>query len=170
MSHHTTVVNVQNTNIYINSVNAARKKAGLQPLPPGTTVSKATQQLEKMLVNLVNKDWGTQYPDVESAGSDFGFMYPTSELEPGQAPRCVVQQLALDFRNWQLPGTGGTARQIAQTITEELSAQGGVLGTQHGATSINSNEQIDWLVGYASVNISDDTNGYVYVFQAGLEI
>lgn len=170
MSHSTTVNNVTNVNIYIDSANEVLKKAGLKPLPPGTSVSKATQMLETMLRKRVTSEWSTQYPGVDSAGSDFGFMYPAKALQGGSVPKCVVEQVNMDLKNWQLSTTTSTAQQIAQTITEELSLQGGVLGTQHGSTQINSNETIAWLVGYAAVSISSDTDGYVYVFEAGLEI
>ena len=170
MSHHTTVVNVTNNNIFIDSCNAARKAGGLKPLPHNISVSKATQLMKTALVGKVKTAWANQYPGVKLDNQeDFGFMYPASALKPGSAPACVVQQLDQDFKNWQLPLTTDASTEIAQTITQELSSQGGLMSTAFGSVQVNSNETIDWMVGYAQVNISGDTSGYLYVFAAALD-
>jgi len=170
MSHHTTVVNVTNTTVYINSCNAARKAGGLKPLPSDVSVSKATQAMKTALVGQVKTAWANQYPNVNlNNQEDFGFMYPGSALKADTAPACVVQQITQDAKNWGLPLTTDFATQIAKTITEELSSQGGLMSTAFGSVQVNSNETIDWMAGYAKVNISGDTSGYLYVFAAALE-
>ena len=122
MSHHHTTVTVTNINVYIASCNAARHAGGLGPLPPGTKPNAATVLMKTALKNLVSKAWGVQYPDIEPASvvPDTGFIYPMSALTPGVAPACVVDQIALNFQNWGLPGTKATATAIAETVTEEL--------------------------------------------------
>jgi hypothetical protein len=169
MSHHTTVVNATQ-NIYIDSCNAARQANGLTPLPAGTSVSNATKAMATALIAQVTKEWTNVYPSVSlGANTDFGFVYPTSELKPGIAIPCVVNQINMDFKNWSLPGTTDTATDITKTITEELSIQVGLMGTAHGSVQVNSNETIDWMAGYASVNISQGVGGYLYVFGSALE-
>ena len=125
--------------------------------------------MEIALTNKVNKEWATQYPDTTKSGEDFGFFYPTSHLSPGVTPPNAINQINQDFKNWGLPGTTSVATSIASTIVEELIAQGGLLGTQHGQTPVNSNETIVWLIGYAAVNIAQDVGGYLYVFAGGLQ-
>lgn len=167
MSHHTTVV-VNNTNIYIKSVNKVRQEDGLGPLNPGTSVSAATKAMKTQLVGNVLTEFTKQFEGTTPEGPDFGFLQPASGLSAGTAPESVVNQINLDLQNWQLPGTTDTARQMADTITEELSARGGLLGTMYGSLSVNSNENIQWVVGFAIVNIALDVEGYVYAFAAGL--
>jgi hypothetical protein len=169
MSHHTTVVNATQ-NIYVNSCNAARQANGLKPLPANTPVSKATQQMETALVAQVTKAWTNNFPTTTlGSNTNFGFVYPTSGLKPGTPIPCVVDQINLMFKNWNLPGTTDTADQMTETITTELSSQAGLMGTTQGSVQVNSNESIDWMVGYASVNISQGVGGYLYVFAAALE-
>ena len=171
MSHHTTVVNATQ-NIYINSCNEARKAGGLKPLPTDTPVSKATQQMEIALVGKVKTQWTNVFASVTlpAGNTNFGFLYPASGLKAGAPIPCVVDQINTLFKNWNLPGTTDIAKDMTETITTELSSQGGLLGVTNGSKQVNSNESIDWMVGYANVNISQDTAGYLYVFAAALEI
>jgi len=170
MSHHSTTINVTDITVYINSCNAARKADGLSPIPEGTSVSKATQSMKTALMGKVKTAWANQFPGTTlSNQEDFGFVSPASALVAGSAPKCVVQQIQLDFKNWQLPLTTNTPTDITQTITQELSSQGGLLSTAFGSVQVNSNETINWMVGYARVNISGDVSGYLYVFAAALD-
>lgn len=41
--------------------------------------------------------------------------------------------------------------------------------TTFGSVQVNSNETINWMAGYAQVNISTDVSGYLYVFAAALD-
>lgn len=170
MSHSTSIVNVTNTTVYINSCNAARAAKGLKPLPSNISVSKATQTMKTTLEGMVKTDWTNQYPHLNLNNQmDFGFVYPADQLKPGTAPACVKSQINLKLNNWQMPTNTDTAENISETITQELSSQGGLMETSFGSEQINSNESIDWIIGYASVNISKNVSGYLYVFAAAME-
>lgn len=71
-------------------------------------------------------DFGTQFPGVEIAGTDYGYAGPLSALNNGNVPQPVIDQVQNDLSNWDLPLTTDTPTRIAKTIVTELLDQAGV--------------------------------------------
>ncbi|MBO6606410.1 hypothetical protein [Psychroserpens sp.] len=175
MSHNLspTVNHTTNINIYFNSVNAALKVAGLKPIKPGDTVptltQKALSQMEGMLTTKFNKTFpNNQLPN---SNIDGGYMGPLSSVRMGTAPACAVQQIADDFESWGI-SSSGVPTEIAKQVTNHIVNQGGQAGFISGTHQLTSAENLYWMAGYLSINITQHEQGILYVFGAseGLNI
>jgi hypothetical protein len=169
-SSSTTIIQVVNQDTFINEVNSCGGSIGMGPIALGTSISDAAatfnQHLQQKLVTQFNSVYGVALP---GQNQDNGYMGPIANLQPGDAPLCVVNQVTADFSNWNLPGTTDIATRIAEAITQELSTQGGVAGFTQGTLEVSSNENIIWMAGYGVFSIQQSQLGAVYVFGAALQ-
>jgi hypothetical protein len=169
-SSSTTIINVVNQNTFIDEVNAAGGSIGMGPVAPGTPISTAAQQfnahLQSQLVTKFNTVFSVALP---GENQDNGYMGPIQNLNPGDAPQCVVDQVNMDFSNWNLPTTTDIAKRIASTISRELSTQGGTAGFASGTLQVTSNESVIWMAGYGVFSIQQNQLGCVYVFGGTLQ-
>lgn len=172
MSHSSsnTIVNVVNQNVFINEVNAAAPGAGMGPVAPGTPIEKAAQQYNAALVAKLGTTFAAVFGSPLSAeNQDNGYMGPIANLNPGDAPQCVVDQVNMDFQQWGLPGTTDVATTIARSITLHLANQGGVTNYTSGTLQVTSNESIAWMAYYGTFSIEQGELGAVYAFGAALQ-
>jgi hypothetical protein len=165
-----TFITVVNQQTFIDEVNAGGGSIGMGPISPGTPISDAAQKfnqyLQAQLVTKFNAVYGVALP---AQNQDNGYMGPIQNLNPGDAPQCVVDQVSADFSNWNLPGTTDISTRIARAVTRELSTQGGTAGFAQGTLEVTSNENILWMAGYGVFSIQQNQLGAVYVFGATLQ-
>lgn len=168
MSYSKTVV-TNNVTVYVTSANAALKSAGLAPLPDGTSVTKATQALQKALSKMMETSFSHRFKALSLDSTDYGYVGPTNGLVANSTPSCAVQQVKSYFDSNSIPYSDHIVDSIVSSITGHLVNQGGVMGTSTGEQQVNSNESIAWVVGYAAVDLSATESGYVYTFGAALD-
>lgn len=177
MSHSGNVtVENKNTTIYVNSLNAQMKALGLSPVPTGDPVPKLTQTaLGQMRAKLL-ENFGTTFDgvDLPASNHDGGYVGPLSANKAGQAPACVVDQIQADFDSWGLPKNvfpkGEGPEEMAKQISDHISSKGGQPGFFSGTRQITSSEDLFWMVGWLTVNITQDELGILYVFAATVGI
>jgi hypothetical protein len=172
-SDSTTIVNVVNTNIFINEVNNAGQNIGMGPVSPTASIDKAAQQynaaLQAKLLTSYNAVFGSALP---GENQDNGYMGPIQNLVPGDAPQCVVDQVNQDFSVWGLPGSTDIGTVIAKSITLHLANQGGVTNFASGSLQVTSNETIAWMAYFGTFSIEAGEQselGAVYAFGAALQ-
>lgn len=176
MSHNLspTVNHTTNINIYFNSVNAALKVAGLKPIKAGDPVPTLTQKALKQMEGMLVTKFNTAFPNnqLPAGGNlDGGYMGPLSSVKMGTAPTCAVQQIADDFQSWGI-SSSGVPTEIAKQVTNHIVTQGGQAGFISGTHQITSAENLYWMAGFLSINITQHEQGILYVFGAteGLNI
>lgn len=138
---------------------------------PPSNVPQAVQTVLKQAKGAATTTFTQQYPGVTPAGVDAGCV--TNYTPSGGNLQNVVQQMAIDFNNWNLPVAPSAIGDMAETIAEEMSAQLGIAGTAYGAYYLNENQMIDWAVAYGEFVLSspqngEDNNGLIYAFTAAL--
>jgi hypothetical protein len=151
-------------------INMAAMAVGMPAIAPEVPITQAAQQLmQHMQSQLPTKFQGVFGVPLPAQNQDNGYVGPIEDLQPGDSPPCVVDQVKMDFSNWGLPITTDIATRIASTMTRELSVQGGAAGFQQGTLQVTSNENIIWMVGYGAFTITQNELGAVYVFGAALQ-
>jgi hypothetical protein len=168
MSHNASpTVNVTNINIYNDSVNSGLNTLGLSPVTPGQTVPEMTQQALAQMETALKAKFNAAFSGnpLPPSNTDGGYMGPLSSVVPGQAPTCAVQQITSDFTNWGL-SSSGLPTTIASQVTQEIVSQGGGAGFSSGTLQVTSSENLYWMVGYLTINITQTETGILYVFAA----
>lgn len=165
MSTSVTVINVQ-------SMQPSFTAAGLGPIPAGTTADAAVATIQTAFATKLRNNWPSNWPAYVTSQQDQGIMGPWSANLAGTAPPCLVQQITMDFNNWELPVDTSTINDMASQITEEISANGGTTGTFTGRTRIGGAETIYWGVAFGTGAIADNPEemGIIYVFSAQLGV
>ena len=168
---HSTSINQTNVNIYVKQTNMIGAIVGMDQLAPPGTVSQAAQDFEKAVMPKFLDHWNSVHPstNLPSGNIDFGYMGPWSELQPGQVPICVRQQINLDLGNWGLPTAAGAAKRMAQTITQAVYNHGGQAAIAAGTTQAGANQSIDWMVLSGQIYITQEELGVCYLFAAALD-
>jgi len=161
-------VQVTNVNLFVTQMNSAGSLTGMAPLPPGTSVATAAQSYEQSLMKTLTAQFATQFPNATISGTDNGYMGPLSAVQPGQAPPCVVTQVNEDLGQWNMPTTSTIGTTIATAIARGIVDQGGVTNFAHGIVQINSNEIVVWMAGYCVYNVTQNEQGVIYLFMAGM--
>lgn len=170
-SSSTTIVNVVSQDVFINEVNGAGGSIGLSPVEPGTPISQAAQEYNKALVAKLGASFQAVFGvPLPAENQDNGYMGPIANLNPGDVPPCVVDQVNQDFSNWSLPTTTDIGPRIASTITQHLANQGGVTNFASGTLQVASNEVVQWMAYYGTFSIAQGQLGAVYAFGAALAV
>lgn len=159
-------------NLYLRQANGILGAANAGKITGVTTVSAAAQKLEKMLKASLETSFNKDYPtnQLPPGQTDFGYMAPYSALKPGSVPKCVHNQIATVFKNWQLTYTNKVVDQIASTITQSVYNHGGQPGFEKGVTQVSATESIDWEVVVGQINVQPNTLGICYCFAANAAI
>lgn len=167
-------INSNNVNVYLESVNGAMQNLdGPGNLPAGTPVPVITQKALGQMRDLLTAKWPTLFPGVAlpASNNDSGYFGPWTAVVAGNAVPCVVQQIQGDFSAWGLPLDGDTVPStITEQVTQHISSQGGQAGFTSGTFQLTSSESLYWAAGYATVAISQNENGVLYVFAANAQI
>jgi len=82
--------------------------------------------------------------------------------------KTVVSQITQDFNNWSIEADAKAIAMMASTIQREVVAKAGKTGVSYGTYNIDSNQSIDWVVGYGTFQITPENKGLVYGFAAQL--
>ncbi len=168
----TSVTNIQvnDSTTFINQAQAAGTTVGMGTLPAGSTVPQAAHQFEQALMAKLLKDFASTFPSVTLPGSntDNGYMGPFTSAISGTAPQCVVQQVSADFSRWGLPTNTSVPSTIGQTVTNEMTYQGGVPNFSSGTYQVSSSENIYWMAGYSAFDVTQSELGCIYVLAAAV--
>ena len=103
------------------------------------------------------------WPSLTAAGVDNGVV---QDYVAGGSVQCVVDQVTSDFTDWEIDADSKTAKEMANTIAQNVKAQMGTAGSAQGHYSINMNQQIDWTVAYGLFAIGSGKSGLVYAYTA----
>lgn len=164
-------ITVTNNSTAVSQLNNAGQSVGMQPVSENTPVTQAAQQFEQSLMStLTTTQWAKEFPNVTlpATNTDNGYMGPFTSDIVGTAPQCIVTQVGQDFSNWGLPTNTTLPTTIATTVANELVFQGGVQNFIGGTFQVSSNENICWLAGYGSFDVTQSELGVVWVFAAAL--
>ncbi len=158
-SANVTVINVNLLQPVYNSLNMGQ-------IPAGTTPDAATAQILKTLRNSLADNWPTTWPAFDVSQADAGIMQPWSENVAGSAPKCVTDQITLDFNAWSFPNDPAMVTQMAKEITEQIGASGGNTGVFSGKARRGAASTMYWRVGFTTGIVIDDpfTLGVFYAF------
>ncbi len=80
----------------------------------------------------------------------------------------VIDQMKQDFLNWNIDADPKAIAMMAATIQKEVVSKAGLKGISYGTYNIDSNESINWAVGYGTFQVTPDNKGLVYAFSAML--
>jgi len=131
-----------------------------QDAPPLTTsIKNAMTSCQTAVTDFFKTQFGT---DVGS-NADNGCVQ--SYQDNGDI-KTVIGQMTKDFTNWGIDADPKAIGLMAATIQEEVVAKGGLKGVSFGTYNIDSNDSIDWVVGYATFQITPENKGLVYAFCA----
>lgn len=159
-----------NSEVFVANMNSAGATVGMQPLPPGTPVSKAAVAYSNFLAGQLTKNWASIFPKGNlNSQTDSGYMQPFDDSIIGTTPECVVNQFMEQMDNWGLPTIEDMATKAARTITNELIMSAGATHFVHGTYEASSNESIDWMAGFGTFRLTTNELGVVYCWGAGLE-
>ncbi len=106
----------------------------------------------------------THYPAVPDRGSDTGVIEDYTKTGDLSG---VVKNIRNDFKIWNIPDNGAV-KSMADTIQIQMDARLGIAGTMFGEYKLNRNQSIVWVVAFGEFVISNNKNGLVYAFTAGL--
>ena len=156
-----TVINVRILQPVYDSLNMGQ-------IPSGTTPDSATAAILTKIKNNVTADWPSAWPAFDSTQVDSGIMQPWSGNVPGTAPKCVTDQITLDFNSWSFPNDQAMIKQMAEEVTEQVGASGGNWGVFSGKARRGAASTIYWRVGYTTGIVIDnpETLGVFYGFAA----
>jgi hypothetical protein len=156
--------------LFLNEVNSAGALIGMPPVSAGLSISDAAKQFMLQLQNQLPTKFQNIYGlTLPAQNQDSGYLAPIEGLHPGDAPQCIVDQVKMDFSNWNLPTTTDIATRIASTLTMDLSIHDGAAGFAQGTLEVTANENIIWMVGYGAFTTAQNQLGAVYVFGATLQ-
>ena len=155
---------------FMDEVNLAGALIGMSPVPAGASVSDAAKQFMQQLQNQLPTKFQSIYGiALPPQNQDGGFVSPIDKMQAGDAPPCVVDQVKMDFSNWNLPTTTDIATRLATTLSTDLVLHDGAAGFAQGTLEVTANENIIWMVGYGAFTTQQNQLGAVYVFGATLQ-
>jgi hypothetical protein len=156
--------------LFLRQAERASALIGMSFAPVPSAVSDPAQQFMQQLENQLPAKFQSIFGvSLPAQNRDSGYFAPIDNVHPGDSPQCVVDQVKMDFSNWNLPTTTDIATRMARTITGELSFQHGAAGFAQGTLQVTANESILWMVGYGAFTTNQNTLGAVYVFGAALQ-
>jgi len=127
-----------------------------------TAIKTAMTAAQQKAHSFFTQRWSSIAP----AGVDSGVV---QDYVQGGNVQCVIDQMKIDFQDWEIDADSKARKIMARTIAEEIKAKMGVPGASHGIHSINMNQQINWTVTYGIFALGDDKQGLVYGFAAALD-
>ena len=87
-----------------------------------------------------------------------GYIGSMSEAE------CVIDQLQLDFKNWNVSTDRSLAEDMSRTLQEEIQVKLGEAGVSYGEKNLGPNEILIWTMSYGLFPITQSSNGLIYAF------
>ena len=155
-------------NVFVDQVNQSAGTLGIAPLSPSDTVSDAFKKLQSNMYAQVNTVWKQYYPSVllPPGHYAFGVMGPLDKLTTSPPPQCVIDEVTRNIKGWVIALTTDVATQIAETIAQQVISTAGSAAWSVGNVPTDANFQIDFLIGYSSLPVTQTEMGVFYTFAA----